>query len=134
MPLLLDSDYEEMKKRALSYAEDERARFLILLNYPIPDGLYEQKSADILVIIPTNYNQAGNDMLWTYPRLVRADRKPIPNTNETGGGDNRVFDGKEFCRWSRHWRAGPSVWKPGQDDIVTILRRIEWALGHPDAQ
>ena len=73
-------------------------------------------------------------MLWTHPRLIRADGKPIPRTNDPGGGDNRVFNGEEFCRWSRHWRQGPSVWKPGKDNIVTIFRRIEWALGNPEAQ
>lgn len=134
MPLLLNSDYEELNQRGLSYIEDEGQRFLILPDYRLPDSLYQQAGADILVIIPKNYNQDGNDMLWTYPRLIRADGKPIPRTNNPSDGDNRTFNGKVFCRWSRHWRQGSSVWKPGKDNIVTILRRIEWALGNPDAQ
>lgn len=134
MPLLLDTDYEELKARGLKIIEDEPNRFLVLPEYVLPDGLYRQKAGDILVVIPTNYNQGGNDMFWTYPRLVRADGKPIPATNDPGGGDNRAFAGKEFCRWSRHWQSGPSVWKPGKDNIVTILRRLAWALGNPDAK
>jgi hypothetical protein len=134
MTLLLDTDYEELKACGLEYIEDEPNRFLILTNYQLADGLYQQKSGDILVVVPQRYNQDGNDMFWTYPRLVRADRKQIPATNDHGGGDNRAFNGKEFCRWSRHWQSGSSVWKPGKDNIVTILRRIAWALGNPDTQ
>lgn len=134
MPLLLDGDYEALKARGLKMLEDEPNRFLVLPEYMLPDGLYQQKAADILVALPRNYNHDGNDMFWTYPRLVRADGKPIPATNDPGAGDNRVFGEKEFCRWSRHWQNGSSVWKPGKDNIVTILRRIAWALGSPDTK
>jgi Prokaryotic E2 family E len=134
MTLLLDTDYEEIKACGLEYIENEPNRFLILTNYQLVGGLYQQKSCDILVVVPQRYNQDGNDMFWTYPRLVRTDNKQIPATNEPGGGDNRIFNGKEFCRWSRHWQSGSSVWKPGKDNIVTILRRIAWALGNPDTQ
>lgn len=131
MPLLLDEDYEALAEQGLTYCEDESQRFLVFQDFQLADGLYQQTSCDVLVAIPTNYNQAGNDMLWTYPRLVRADGKPIPATNDPGAGDNRVFQGREFCRWSRHWNQGASVWKPGKDDVVTILRRIESALRTP---
>jgi Prokaryotic E2 family E len=134
MPILLDTDYEELKACGLEFVEDEPNRFLVLTNYQLPDGLYQDKSGDILVIVPQNYNQNGNDMFWTHPRLFRADGKQIPATNEPGSGDNRVYSGKEFCRWSRHWQNGSAVWKPGKDTVVTILRRIAWALGNPDAQ
>lgn len=134
MSLLLDKDYEELRERGIKFAEDEALRFFVLPNYQLPTGLYQQQSCDVLVVIPKNYNQDGNDMLWTNPRLVRADGKAIPATNNPGGGDNRVYQDKEFCRWSRHWNQGASIWKPGKDNIVTILRRIAWALGNPDTQ
>lgn len=131
MPLLLDEDYEALAERGLTFCEDESQRFLVFQNFQLADGLYKQTSCDVLVAIPANYNQAGNDMLWTYPRLVRADGKPIPATNDPGAGDNRVFQGREFCRWSRHWNQGASVWRPGTDDVVTIVRRIESVLRTP---
>lgn len=134
MPLLLDADYEELKARGLEIVEDEPNRFIVFPDYMLPDALYQQQTADVLVAIPRSYNQDGNDMFWTYPRLIRADGVPIPATNDAGVGDNRSFAGKEFCRWSRHWHQGPSVWKPGRDNVVTILRRIAWAFGNPNAQ
>lgn len=134
MPLLLDEDYKELEAQGFSYTEDEAQRFLVLLDYKLPKGIYDHEVCDVLIIIPPNYPQAGNDMLWTNPRLIRADGKSIPATNNAGGSDNRMFEGQEFCRWSRHWNRGSSVWRAGKDDVVTILRRIEWAFRKPDAQ
>lgn len=134
MPLLLDVDYEELEERGVEYLEDETQRFLVLINYPLPHGLYQLEACDILILIPQTYNQVGNDMFWTHPRLVRTDGKPIPQTHNPGQSDNRVFQDKEFCRWSRHWNHPSVVWRPGKDNIVTILRRIEVALRKPDCK
>lgn len=133
MPLLLDTDYAELEERGLEYVEDEAKRFLVFPKYPLPEGLYHEKTCEVLVIIPSNYNQGGIDMLWTHPHLTRLDGKAVPKMNVPGGGDNRQFAGKEYCRWSRHWNHAPVAWRAGKDNIVTILRRISWALGNPDA-
>lgn len=134
MPMLLDEDYKALEERSFSFTEDEAQRFFLIQDYKLPEKLYVQQVCDVLVVIPSNYPQAGNDMFWTHPRLVRADGKPIPQTTEVGGGDHRTHLGKEFCRWSRHWNQGPSVWKPGVDGIVTILRRLDFAFRRPDAK
>ena len=131
--LLLDDDYIARDERKIKYVEDEGQRLLVISNYPLPKGIYIQQHCDVLVIIPKNYNQDGNDMFWTFPRLVRADGKPIPQTQDPGASANKTYEGREFCRWSRHWNKPPSTWKAGKDDILTILRRIEWAFGNPDA-
>lgn len=131
--LLLDDDYIALDERKIKYVEDEGQRLLVISNYPLPKGIYIQQNCDVLVIIPKNYNQDGNDMFWTFPRLVRADGKPIPQTQDPGASANKTYEGREFCRWSRHWNKPPSTWKAGKDDILTILRRIEWAFGNPDA-
>ncbi len=133
MPLLLDSDYLELQERGLAFSEMLDQRFFILPQYPLPEGVYKEKACDVLVMIPPNYNQAGIDMLWTFPHLTRCDGKVIPCMNHPGGGDNRIADGKEFCRWSRHWNHEPVLWRPGVDNVVTILRRIGWALSNPNA-
>lgn len=134
MSLLFDEDYSNLNDRRLTYAESEQQRFFIFTQYQLPPNLYTVASCDVLVVIPANYNQDGNDMLWTNPRLIRTDGKPIPATNDSGGGDNRIWNDREFCRWSRHWPSGAGIWRPGKDDIISIYRRIDWALQHPDAQ
>lgn len=134
MPLFLDEDYEALKERSVTFVEDEAQRFFVIHGYRLPEHVYKQEYCDVLVVVPDNYPQAGNDMFWTFPRLVRADGKAIPQTLETGSSANRMFQGKEFCRWSRHWNHGSSVWQPGKDGIVTILRRLEWAFRKPDTK
>lgn len=135
MPLLLDEDYQKLSQRGISFAEDAQQRFFVFTNFRLPAHLYAVESCDLLVVIPPNYNQAGNDMFWTSPHLLRVDGKPIPAANNPGGGDNRVWNGREFCRWSRHWNPpSAGVWRPGRDDVISIYRRLEWALKNPDAQ
>lgn len=131
--LLLGEDYEKLRERSISIEEDEKSRFIIFKRYPLPDDVYTVGECDVLVVIPLGYNQEGNDMFWTNPRLVRQDGRPIPATIDVGGGDSRIYDGREFCRWSRHWQPGSKgAWRPGFDDIISIQRRIDWALRNPD--
>lgn len=135
MALLLDSDYEQLREAGLAFDEDAAQRFFVFLGIKPQNGQYNVPACDVLVVIPPNYPQAGNDMFWTYPRLHRSDGRPIPAVLDPGGGDNRFWKGREFCRWSRHW--DPSSlggWRPGKDDIMSIFRRIEWALKYPDGR
>jgi hypothetical protein len=134
MALLLPEDYKKLAERRINYEESEPHRFLIFTAFKLPEKIYTVELCDVLVVIPTNYNQAGNDMLWTNPRLKRATGQPIPASNEAGQGDNRTWNSREFCRWSRHWQAASNVWRPGRDDVISIYRRVEWALKHPDCQ
>ena len=135
MALLLDDDYAKLADRGITYQEAEQQRFFIFTNFVLPAGLYTVPQCDVLVVIPPNYNQAGNDMFWCAPNLLRADGAPIPQVLPPGGGDNRIWNGREFCRWSRHWNPqNPSVWRPGFDDIISIYRRVECALRNPSAQ
>ncbi len=135
MPLLLDSDYERLRDAGISFREDEASRFLVFLGVSLEYPSYNVLECDVLVVIPQNYPQAGNDMFWTSPSLSLADGTAIPQVSGLGGGDNRVWDGREFSRWSRHWQPStPGAWRPGKDDVMSIHRRVTWALGHPDCQ
>lgn len=135
MALLQESDYERLREAGLVFDEGEPQRFFVFLGIRPQEGMYQVPACDVLVVIPPNYPQAGNDMFWTYPRLHRADGRPIPAVTDPGGGDNRVWKGREFCRWSRHWQpSSPGGWRPGKDDIMSIYRRIEWALSRPDCR
>lgn len=135
MALLLPSDYELLREVGLPFEEGESQRYFIFANVLPRDNHYTVERCDVLVQIPPNYPQAGNDMFWTYPRLQRSDGKAIPATHDCGFGDNRVWNGREYCRWSRHWDPSmPGAWRIGKDNILSIYRRIEWALQHPDCK
>ena len=132
MPLLFDEDYEKLAQRGFSYEESEQQRFFIFKDYPLPAGVYNVNACGVLIVIPPNYNQAGNDMLWTYPRLSRTDGKTIPATLDSGHSENHYYNGHEYHRWSRHWNPGTAgAWRLGKDDIISIQRRIEWAFRNP---
>lgn len=135
MALLLDEDYEELRDAGIVIDEDAANRFLVFKDFPLPNGMYTVPHADILVVIPANYNQGGNDMFWTFPRLVKRDGQGIINTNNSGDSDNRTYQGREFCRWSRHWfDNSPSRWRPGRDNAMSIYRRVDDALKNPHRQ
>ena len=136
MALLFDEDYIILSDAGLEVEEDEAQRFLIIKDYPLKANFYEYKNehidkVNVLIVIPPNYNTSGNDMFWVYPPLARIDKKPIPAAFGFGKGDSRIYNGTEYCRWSRHYK--PETWKPKVDNIQKILSRIEWALKNPDA-
>ena len=95
MPLLFDSDYASLRERNLTFEESEADRFFVFTHYILPSGAYSAGECDVLVVIPPNYNQHGNDMFWTYPHLRRMSGVPIPAANPPGGGDNGVWKGCE---------------------------------------
>lgn len=133
MPLLLDDDYIRLADWGITFEESEQQRFFIFTKYKLPQGLYTAECCDVLVMIPPNYNQAGNDMFWCAPHFERADKMPIPQVMPPGGGDNRLWNGQEFFRWSRHWNPpNPGVWRAGKDDIISIYRRIDRSLKNPN--
>ncbi|MDP2343761.1 MAG: E2/UBC family protein [Deltaproteobacteria bacterium] len=133
MALLLDNDYARLKELEILYEEDLGTRSLVLRNWALLTDLYTVSRCDVLVVIPENYPDDGNDMLWTSPMLVRKDGKAIPALSGPGAGENRKYGGSEFSRWSRHWNTASTKWRAGKDDVDSILRRLHWALENPDA-
>lgn len=133
MSLLLESDYLRLKESGLEFDEDIEHRYFIFCGVALPENMYNVFHCDVLVVIPPNYPQAGNDMFWTNPLPKLADGRPIPAVLTPGGGDNRRWQGREFCRWSRHWNpSSAGRWRPGVDDVLSIHRRIDWALKNPN--
>lgn len=132
MGLLFDDDYRILEDSGLVIEEEITPRFLVIKNYPLKEGLYQSngqslKEIEVLLIIPSNYNTSGGDMFWTYPQISRIDGSQIP----AYGGDPRVYNGKTYDRWSRHWQV--QTWIPKIDNITKILGRVEWALQNPNA-
>ena len=134
MALLIEEDYSDLERMQLEFKEDEGLRFLVFLNFKLSSGLYQVDQCNVLVIIPQNYPAAGNDMLWTYPRLQRTDGREIPGTIAPGNPDNqrdvRIFEEKIYERWSRHWNVGNQVWRAGRDNITTIVNRLSYVLAN----
>jgi|GEM_PF-1605732 len=134
MALLTKEDYSKLAAMSLEYKEELNQRFLVFPKFKLVENLYQVNFCEILVVIPETYPAAGNDMLWTYPRLLRTDGLLIPGTipdcPNPANRDVRVFEGKVFERWSRHWNAGNQLWRPGKDEINTIVNRLTYVLAN----
>lgn len=132
MALLTEEDYSDLERMELKFKEDETKRLLVFLDFQLAPGLYQVDRCNVLVIIPPTYPAAGNDMLWTYPRLQRTDGRVIPGTidlsNQESQRDVRIFEEKVYERWSRHWNKGNQLWRPAKDNVTTIVNRLTYVL------
>jgi len=116
MEFLNNLEYKFQTRKDGSY------RWMILENYPIPDG-YNVSTASIAISIPNGYPTNQLDMAYFSPPLSRVDNKPIGATQV-----QQKILGQSYQRWSRH-RTASNPWRPGLDDISTHLSLInEWLL------
>ena len=76
-------------------------RMLIIYNFDLPEG-YNQKSSDLMIVIPPNYPVAGLDMFYLAPGVQRKDGLKIPRLKQ------EIHGGRNWQRWSRHypWEVG----------------------------
>lgn len=131
--MLVEEDYHYLGEIDQAFEEDQNRRYLVLKDFKLPEGVYEASGnpislVDVLIEIPSVYNNVGPDMFWTYPFLTLSGGAIIKAA--TQGADPRMHDGKVFERWSRHW--GKAGWRPRQDNISAVVDRVNWAFRHPD--
>ncbi|PIW54252.1 MAG: hypothetical protein COW16_12295 [Sphingomonadales bacterium CG12_big_fil_rev_8_21_14_0_65_65_10] len=115
-----DLEYLETKGIAFEQRVDGNNKGIVIRGWPLPDGMYDQKQVDLLILIPNGYPDVRPDMFHLMPwvRLAKGNKYPK-------AADQPVnFDGKSWQRWSRHC----DDWRPGIDGIWTMLKRVEHAL------
>lgn len=93
---------------------------IIFKRYPLPLGLFDSESADVLVVLPSGYPDTAPDMFFVEPWLKLRQTNAYP---EKADGAHE-FAGRRWQRWSRH----NDAWRRGVDGIQTMLRRIDRAL------
>lgn len=98
---------------------DGQTRWLIILDWVLPQGYYHSKTA-VGLQIPQNYSDSQIDMVYFKDHLARTDGKPI------GALCGQLIGSANWQRWSRH-RSGVNPWRPGVDDIASHLTLVdEW--------
>ena len=120
---LLPVDERGLEARGLIFETliEGSRRWLILPNYPLPEG-FSSRSASIALEIPPPYPAAEIDMFYCLPHLARVDGRPIPQT------EARVsIRGQSFQRWSRH-RGPGAQWRPQTDNVLTHLALVDAAI------
>ena len=116
---LPEHDVEHLDARGLPWETvvDGRRQFLLVHDFPLPDG-YQARTATVALMIPPGYPTVQFDMVYFDPPVVRADRQPI------GALATLVIGGTPFQRWSRH-RTAQNPWRPDLDDVSTHLALVE---------
>ena len=111
-----------LKERGLRFeeVEDGGQKGLILLQFHLPEGLFDATVADILILLPAGYPDTPPDMFYALPWL----RVQPANSYPTAADQPIAFNGGNWQRWSRH----NNQWRPGLDGIWTMIKRIETAL------
>lgn len=102
---------------AVAEAGNGTANWLILSNYPVPDG-YNVRQATVALQIPPGYPDTQIDMAYMHPPLTLASGRPISNLSP------QQIDGRMFQRWSRH-RTAANPWRPGFDSIGSHLLQVK---------
>ncbi|KGK89157.1 hypothetical protein DP73_11405 [Desulfosporosinus sp. HMP52] len=96
--------------------------WLIVHGFPVPEG-YNTRVVDAAVMIPSDYEICGLDMVYIKPALHRTNGVRIGATDY-----NETIRGELYQRWSRH-RTSQNPWRAGLDNIGTHLDLVEeWLL------
>ena len=122
MSFLPEQDIRYLSDRGLDFEEatDRSQRAVIVKSHQLPEGHYDVKEADIMILLPSRYPMVPPDMFYLEPWVRLVGKNAYPKA----AGVSFPFVGKNWQRWSRHNRE----WRPGKDGIWTMMKRVEHAL------
>jgi hypothetical protein len=128
MSFLPEHDRAFLERKEIHFEEVKEgdARGVVLRGVPIPAGLFKKEHdqlvpcdcADVLVQVPTGYNDAKLDSFYVAPPLYLSTGNAPQNTSIT------TLFGEECQFWSRH----QDGWRAGIDGLDTYLPLIREAL------
>jgi Prokaryotic E2 family E/Multiubiquitin len=122
-PLLeIDEAYLNASHFVWETVIDARRRWLLIHDYPIPEG-YSAERTLLALEIPDLYPGAQIDMFYTTPKLALKSGRAIDRTQVEA-----TILGYNFNGWSRH-RGALSKWDPAKDNVATHLALVESAIG-----
>lgn len=100
---------------------DQKRRWLLIYDYPVPVGFTAERTL-LALEIPLTYPSAQIDMFYTRPPLALGSGRAIDRTQVSA-----VILGLPFNGWSRH-RGAQSPWNPESDNVATHLALVESAM------
>lgn len=112
-----DQDYAKSLSENLERVLEGGRRWLLLHNFPIPEG-YNHNKVTAAVMLPIGYPQSAPDMVYFYPALALTSGKKIHAAEATV-----TIQGKTYQRWSRHFLT-QEPWRPGIDSLETYALMI----------
>jgi hypothetical protein len=100
---------------------DQKRRWLLIYDYPVPPGFTAERTL-LALEIPLTYPSAQIDMFYTRPPLALKSGRAIDRTQVSA-----AILGLSFNGWSRH-RGAQSPWNPESDNVATHLALVESAM------
>lgn len=116
-----DQETLEAGGRPFQVATDGAFTAVVIEQFPIPAAL-EPQASTLLLRLPPGFPDAGPDMFWFDPPVIRASGGPIPGTES-----REPYLGRVWQRWSRHIQG---QWRPGIDTLETYLAYVRRCLDH----
>ncbi|RLD66391.1 MAG: hypothetical protein DRI84_04910 [Bacteroidetes bacterium] len=114
-----DIDYLESTEYEWETIINGRLNWVIIYNYPVPEG-YNHDKVNVALRINSGYPVSQIDMVYFNPSLQLTNGKVIGASTVT-----QIIENKNWQRWSRH-RTGHNPWRSGVDDISTHLQLVAY--------
>lgn len=111
MPPLLRDHIGQLESRGFEVeVAVDSAIYVVIKDYPIPAGIWDRSSSDLLIMAHDTYPNAALDMFWLDPAISRKGGPP-------GGAGTETRNGREWQSFS--WHIGG--WDPAHDNLLTYL-------------
>lgn len=108
-----DEGYLAAKAYAWELVPNGDGACLVIKGYAVAAALYDRASTDLMIRIPSQYNNAALDMFYCDPPLR------LRNGNYPQAADQ--FEEHAQRRWQRFSRHFPTPWRAGIDGLPTLL-------------
>jgi hypothetical protein len=119
--LEIDENYLDLLGMRWETIIEADRRWLLLHDYPLPDG-YTTERTKLALEIPSTYPAAQIYGFYAYPPLALVSGRVIPSTQLRG-----TLLGVEFHGWSRN-RGPAAPWNASSDNVSTQLALVDAAL------
>ena len=95
-------------------------------NFPLPEGLYNVDTTDLLIFTTPQYPSAGFDMFWTEPGLV------LKNGNVPQSADAMEPHLEQNWRRFSYHPYNKIHWNPAEDNVGTFVEYVQQRLRRGD--
>lgn len=128
IPEDLRRDAEALTKRDFTFAFIEEGQHIYMLfsDFPLPTGVYNTETTDLLIFTTPHYPCAGFDMFWTDQELTLKDGT-VPKQAET----MESYLGKTWRRFSYHPHEN-TPWNPSEDNVGRYIEYVQQRLRNGD--
>ena len=121
-----DADALTERGFAFEYIEDGERIYMQFSNFPLPTGVYNMETTDLLIFTTTGYPCAGFDMFWTDPELALKDGT-VPRQADS----IESYLGRNWRRFSYHPN-NDIPWNPADDNVGTYVEYVRQRLRNGD--